>query len=177
MIVCTSIPDEYIREYPSLLTALGNKGKGIFYAYLAYVKAVEDYNPKAKNAVLEQLRLNSERKEQDVNPLNKTIFEDEVYNSLRKHYTSERLIANYSSGGFLVDIAVLPEEKSGKIVAIECDGSAFHLSPEAYAWDIFREKYLEKFGMKFIRIWSVNWWNNHDRELKRLIDFIEQQVP
>lgn len=177
MIVCTSIPDEYIREYPSLLSALGNKGKGIFYAYLAYVKAVEDYNPKAKNAVLEQLRLNSERKEQDVNPLNKTIFEDEVYNSLRKHYTSERLLANYSSGGFLVDIVVLPEEKSGKIVAIECDGSAFHLSPEAYAWDIFREKYLEKFGMKFIRIWSVNWWNNHDRELKRLIDFIEQQVP
>ena len=172
MIICTSIPDEYIREYPSLLTTSGNKGKGIFYAYLAYVKAVEDYNPKAKNSVLEQLRFNSERKEQGVNFVNKTIFEDEVYNSLCKHYNSERLVASYSSGGFLVDIAVLPEEKSGKIVAIECDGSAFHLSPEAYAWDIFREKYLEKFGMKFIRIWSVNWWNNHDRELKRLMEFI-----
>ncbi|NOS85690.1 MAG: DUF4011 domain-containing protein [Ignavibacteria bacterium] len=172
MIVCTSIPDEYIREYPSLLAAMGNKGKGIFYAYLAYAKAIEDYDPKSKSAVLEQLKVNSESKEQSISRTNKTLFEDEVYNSLRKHIPSERLIMNYSTGGFLIDIAVLPEDKSGRIVAIECDGSSLHQSPEAYAWDIFRAKYLEKFGMKFIRVWSVNWWNNHERELNRLIDYV-----
>ena len=172
MIVCTSIPDEYISEYPSLLASLGNKGKGIFYAYLAYVKAIENYDPKSKSAVLEQLKVNSESKEQSISRINKTLFEDEVYNSLRKHIPSERLIMNFSTGGFLIDIAVLPEDNYGRIVAIECDGSSLHQSPEAYAWDIFREKYLEKFGMKFIRVWSVNWWNNHERELKRLIDYI-----
>lgn len=172
MIVCTSIPDEYIREYPSLLAASGNKGKGIFYAYLAYAKAIEEYDPKSKSAVLEQVKMNSESNEQNISRINKTLFEDEVYISLCKHIPSDRLVVNYTTGGFLIDIAVLPEDKSGRIVAIECDGSSFHLSPEAYAWDIFRAKYLEKFGMNFIRVWSVNWWNNHERELKRLIDYI-----
>lgn len=172
MIVCTSIPSEYIREYPSLLTVMGNKGKGIFYAYLAYAKAIEDYDPKSKSAVLEQLKVNSESKKQSISRINKTLFEDEVYISLCKHIPSDRLVMNYSTGGFLIDMAVLPEDKSGRIVAIECDGSSLHQSPEAYAWDIFRAKYLEKFGMKFIRVWSVNWWNNHERELNRLIDYI-----
>jgi superfamily I DNA and/or RNA helicase len=174
MIVCTSIPDEFIREYPTLLAASGNKGKGVFYAYLAYVKAIEEYDPKSKNAVLEHLMANSEAKEQGINRLNKTMFEDEVYNSLCKHFPAERLVMNYSTGGFLIDIAVLPEDKSGKITAIECDGSSLHNSPEAYAWDIFREKHIKAFGMKFFRIWSVNWWNNSHRELERLVSFINE---
>lgn len=172
MIVCTSIPDEYIREFPSLLSAAGNKGKGIFYAYLAYAKAIEDYDPKSKTAVIEQLKANSENNELTSKRINKTLFEQEVYNRLLSHISSERLIMNYSTGGFIIDIAVLPREKSGKIIAIECDGSVFHLSQEAYAWDIFREKYLAKFGMRFVRIWSVNWWNNTERELDRLMEFI-----
>lgn len=176
MIVCTSIPHEYTREYPVLLSEAGNKGKGVFYAYLAYAKAIEDYDPKSKNAVLEQLRSNSEIKVPAMKRTGNTLFEDEVYNSICNFIPSERLIMNYSTGGFLVDIAVLPENKSGRIIAIECDGNSFHRSPEAYAWDIFRGKYLEKFGMKFIRVWSVNWWNNHERELNRLIELINSQA-
>jgi len=172
MIVCTSIPDEYIREYPTLIAASGNKGKGVFYAYLAYVKAVEEFDPVTRNSVLENLKANAEAKEQNILSFNKTIFEDEVYNSLREHFPSERLVMNYSTGGFVIDIAVLPENKTGNITAIECDGSSFHSSPEAYAWDIFREKHISAFGMKFLRVWSVNWWNNPERELRRLVSLI-----
>lgn len=172
MVVCTSIPDDYIREYPALLASSGNRGKGVFYAYLAYARSIEEYDPKSRQAVIEQLRSNSESKENSVNRGTNNLFEYEVCNCIRSHIPSDRVVMNYSTGGFLIDIAVLPAEKSGKIIAIECDGSSFHNSAEAYAWDIFRGKYLEKFGMKFIRIWSVKWWNNHERELERLLEFI-----
>lgn len=173
MAVCTSIPDEYISGFPGLLAESGNKGKGVFYAYLAYAKAIEQYDPKSRQSVIEQLMANSEKIENRFNRNTNTRFESEVYNCIRSYIPSERLVVNFSTGGFLVDIAVLPVEKSGRIIAIECDGSSFHNSPEAYAWDIFRGKYLEKFGMKFIRIWSVNWWNNHERELERLLALIK----
>ncbi|MBL8016783.1 MAG: DUF559 domain-containing protein, partial [Ignavibacteria bacterium] len=60
----------------------------------------------------------------------------------------------------------------GQMTAIECDGSNYHDSPESYAWDIFRKKFLESFGYRFIRIWSVNWFNNPERELEKLLNFI-----
>lgn len=174
MIVCTSIPDEYIREFPSLIAQSGNKGKGIFYAYLAYAKAIEEYDLKSKNSVLALISAETEKSSGKSKINRGTGFEDEVYRNLSLLVPPERLIKNYSTGGFMVDIAVLPAERSGSIIAIECDGSSEHFSDEAYAWDIFRGKYLQKFGMKFIRIWSVNWWNNSERELKRLMEFIEQ---
>ena len=174
MIVCTSIPDEYIREYPSLIAQSGNKGKGIFYAYLAYAKAIEEYDLKSKNSVISQVSAEAEKSSGKNNINRGTAFEDEVYRNLSLLLPPERLVKNYSTGGFVVDIAVLSAEKSGSIIAIECDGSSEHFSAEAYAWDIFRGKYLQKFGMKFIRIWSVNWLNNSQRELKRLMEFIDQ---
>ncbi|MEO8513355.1 MAG: AAA domain-containing protein [Ignavibacteria bacterium] len=174
MIVCTSIPEENIREFPTLLSENGNKGKGIFYAYLAYSRSIEEYDPKSKNAVLDLLRTNAEEIQKPGNLSNNSLFEEEIYNILIQHIAPERIIRNFETGGFKVDIAIMPEEKTGIIIAIECDGTDLHSSPEAYAWDIFRQKYLEKFQMKFVRIWSVNWWNNPERETERLFKIINE---
>ncbi|HMT10605.1 MAG TPA: hypothetical protein PKA39_03160, partial [Ignavibacteria bacterium] len=74
---------------------------------------------------------------------------------MKKILHPSRVIQNHVTGGFNIDIAVLPESLNGKMIAIECDGSNYHDSAESYAWDIFREKHLESFGFRFIRIWSV----------------------
>ena len=58
------------------------------------------------------------------------------------------------------------------MIAIECDGAKYHSSNEAYAWDIFRQKELEKQGFKFHRIWSTNWWTDNRKELDKLVDFV-----
>lgn len=174
LIVCTSIPEEYINEYPSMITASGNRGKGIFYAYLAYAKAVEINDTVTKTAILSLVAGSNESEIRRSVVNRNSMFENLLYKRLLMHYPEERIIKNYTTGGFVIDIAVLPAEKDGKITAIECDGNNDHNSAQAYAWDIFREKYLQRFGMKFIRVWSANWWNNESRELERLIKFINE---
>jgi hypothetical protein len=172
MIVCTSIPEEIIMEYPSLLAAAGNRGKAVFYAYLAYAKAVEGYDIKAKSAVLELVSSFAEEVTQNSALRSRTLFEEEVCSRLAEKIPSDRIIHNYKTGGFTIDIAVLPAEPGGAVAAIECDGTDQHFSEQAYAWDIFRQKYLERFGLKFIRTWSVNWWNDPELELERLLEHI-----
>ena len=48
-----------------------------------------------------------------------------------------------------------------------------HSSNEAYAWDMFRQKQIEQHGFKFYRIWSTNWFYSVEKELKKLIPFIQ----
>jgi very-short-patch-repair endonuclease len=57
---------------------------------------------------------------------------------------------------------------------LECDGAKYHESPEAYAWDHFRQKQLEQFGFTFYRLWSTKWWDAADRELQSLLTFISE---
>jgi hypothetical protein len=37
---------------------------------------------------------------------------------------------------------------------------------------MFRQSQLEKQGFVFYRIWSTNWWDSPEKELKKLVDFI-----
>lgn len=173
MIVCSSIPDEYISEHPLMLETSGNRGKGIFYAFLAYAKSIESGDVKSKELLLNLLGKSFEEHSQ-VPGNSATKFEDVVSEALKKVIHPSRVIQNHVTGGFNIDIAVLPESLSGKMIAIECDGSNYHDSAESYAWDIFREKHLESFGFRFIRIWSVNWFNNPERELEKLLNFITE---
>jgi very-short-patch-repair endonuclease len=172
--VCTSIPEININEYSSLLANRANTGRGVFYAYLAYAKAIEDGDEELKQLILKQLSENSDikYKSSDLN-LTESIFEQEVNDMLIKHIDPNRIQTQYRLGGFRIDI-IIKSVKNGKpVIAIECDGAKYHSSPEAYSWDIFRQKFLETYGIKFIRIWSVNWWNDTEIELKRVIDFIK----
>lgn len=171
MIVCTSIPEENISEWSSLLSLQGNKGKAVFYAYLAYVRAIEKNDISEKQGILNMLAMNREESNTVGKRINETAFEQEVIDRLRKVLPSDRIVHKHEIGGFTIDIAIKPEA-DGNIIAIECDGANYHNSDEAYLWDMFRQSYLERFGIKFIRIWSVNWWNNPERELKKLIEYI-----
>ena len=47
----------------------------------------------------------------------------------------------------------------------------FHQSEEAHAHDMFRQKELENLGYIFHRIWSTNWFQNKEWEMKKFIRF------
>lgn len=171
--VCTSIPDKYISEYSNLLAAGSNKGRAIFYSYIAYAKAVSDGDLKKKFTILNLLKDKSENKY--IHPddaFTESVFEQEVLDLLSENFNPNRLRIQYQLGGFRIDIVVLSKDLTKPIIAIECDGTHYHSSPEAYAWDMFRQKFLEDYGIKFIRIWSTNWFYNSQKELKKLLDFI-----
>lgn len=74
------------------------------------------------------------------------------------------------TAGFRIDIGVKhPEQKGRFILAVECDGAAYHSSQIARDRDKTRQLVLEGQGWVFHRIWSTDWFHNQKREAERLL--------
>ncbi len=175
---CSSIPEQVFMNYKEYLTTEGSNNKrAVFYAYLAYCKAVSECNNDLRLSVLTTLAENTTKsagfdsfKGGDL----ESPFEEEVYQSLADHLGTEKLIPQLQFAGFRIDIVYDPKVVGVPKVAIECDGAKYHSSREAYLYDSHRQKILENHGFVFHRIWSTNWWRNSSRETTKLVDFIKQ---
>lgn len=171
--VCTSIPKEKYLNFQDLIQSGGNNRRGILYAYLAYAKAVSESNTKLANDILKVLEKNSYEKPRELvyeNGLSESPFEDEVYQELLKHFNKENIIQQLWIGGFRLDFLI----KTKKVnFILECDGKTYHQAEEAYAYDMFRQKHLESMGYDVYRIWSANWFENKEREIKKLVEFVK----
>lgn len=76
--------------------------------------------------------------------------------------------------GFRIDLGVLNPQQPGRfILGIECDGAIYHSARCARDRDRLRQEVLERQGWRLYRIWSTDWFNNPERETKRLIEAIE----
>ena len=176
--VCCSIPESHISAYSELIQEGGSKGRGLFYAYLAYAKAISDENRDSVNSILEHILKHSTENNSsqfyDVGLGSESPFEEEVYNALAQRIGKHRISQQYPVGNFRIDMVVEPLSRNKRKIAIECDGAKYHSSNEAYAWDIFRQQQIEKQGFDFHRIWSTNWWNNHQKETESVVEFIKK---
>lgn len=73
------------------------------------------------------------------------------------------------SGGFRIDIGVRHPDRPGQyLVAVECDGAAYHSALWARERDRLRQDVLENLGWRFHRIWSTDWFHHRRREIDRL---------
>jgi very-short-patch-repair endonuclease len=99
-------------------------------------------------------------------------FELEVMTALvARGYQIEPQIG---SAGYFIDLGVKDPDAPGRyILAIECDGAAYHSSRSARDRDRLRQGVLEGLGWRFHRIWSTDWFRNPGQELERVIDAIE----
>jgi very-short-patch-repair endonuclease len=70
-------------------------------------------------------------------------------------------------GSFRIDIIVV--DKGYPILAVECDGAAYHRSLSARTRDRARQSQLEKLGWRFHRVWSTNWWLFQEAEKQALL--------
>jgi superfamily I DNA and/or RNA helicase/transcription elongation GreA/GreB family factor len=174
--IVTSIPEDVSLSYKDYLIAEGsNNRRGALFAYLAYSKAVSEDDNDARLNVLNTLIENS-TKNSNLNILNADLespFEEEVYNYLLDYFPEDRLQIQLQYAGFRIDIVYLPKDNLKPKIAIECDGASYHSSQEAYLHDKHRQSILESNGFVFHRIWSTNWWRSPKREIKKLVDFIQ----
>lgn len=175
--VCTSIPEKQYLNFKEYLTVeKSNNRKAVFYAYIAYAKAVSEEDHTQRQYILESLLENSNISQNEtVEPDSdlESPFEEEVYNVLKSHFDSSKIIKQYKIAEFRIDLVFDPQIEGGKKIAIECDGASYHSSQEAYLYDYYRQKILEDQGFIFYRIWSTNWWHNYKRESEKLIQFIQ----
>jgi hypothetical protein len=73
------------------------------------------------------------------------------------------------SAGFRIDIGVRHPDRPGQyLVAVECDGAAYHSALWARERDRLRQDILENLGWRFHRIWSTDWFHHRAREIQRL---------
>jgi very-short-patch-repair endonuclease len=76
--------------------------------------------------------------------------------------------------GFFIDLGVKHSSFShGFIAGIECDGATYHSAKSARDRDALRQEILESLGWKLYRVWSVDWFNNPQKELEKLVSFLE----
>ena len=83
--------------------------------------------------------------------------------------------AQVGSGGYSIDLAIRdPNDKSRYILAVECDGKAYHSSYSARANDRLRQEVLEAKGWTFFRIWSTDWNRDPISELNQLDNLVKK---
>jgi superfamily I DNA and/or RNA helicase/very-short-patch-repair endonuclease len=171
--VCTSIPREKYLAYSDMIYREGNNRKAIFYAYLAYAEAISNHNNEAAENIMKQLKKQSYEAPRVLagdGGLSESPFEEEVYVELLEHIPEGKIIQQHKIGGFRLDFLIKTDSKD---IVLECDGKTYHQSDEAYAYDTYRKKELEKMGFLVYNIWSSNWFQDKEQEIKKLLQYIK----
>ncbi len=79
------------------------------------------------------------------------------------------------TAGFRIDIGVRhPDRPAHYLLAVECDGAAYHSALWARERDRLRQEVLESLGWRFHRIWSTDWFHRREREVARLREVLIQ---
>ena len=70
---------------------------------------------------------------------------------------------------FHVDIAVVdPCEPSRYLMGIMLDGEGYRQTSNTRDREVSQLSVLRRLGWKLLRVWTIDWWDNRDREIARL---------
>jgi len=90
--------------------------------------------------------------------------------------TGVGISANKRNVGFRIDLGVYSIHQKKFILGIEMDGAMYHSGFDKEHSDYTRQKVLEDKGWEMYRIWSTNWLNDGDQELRRLTQKIDDKL-
>lgn len=94
-------------------------------------------------------------------------FEAEVATALRNVGWIVR--AQVGCSGYRIDLAVVDPERPGRyLLGVECDGASYHRARTARDRDRLREEVLRGLGWTLHRVWSTDWWENPDAQVRSL---------
>ena len=167
IILVTSIPKNAYGSYLDTLKS-GKLGRGLLYAYIAFVEAYSNKNGNALKNIRYLLREHGittmDQGQTSSGDVFESPFEEEVYNFLIKHFNEDQIILQeaHNSTGFRIDMVVRPNGTNGPRIAIECDGAAFHSGWHNQTLDVHRQRLLMSAGYDFVRIWSTDWWRDQE---------------
>ena len=81
---------------------------------------------------------------------------------------------NIGCSGYHVDIGVIdPANEDAYLLGVLCDSANYSNGGTAYDRNNTQETVLRGLGWKISRIWTLDWWENGDKELGRILRDIE----
>jgi len=102
-------------------------------------------------------------------------FETQVQAALEQAGLS--VIPQFGASKYRIDLAVQDPAKPGRcVLAVECDGAAYHSSPMARDRDRLRQEHLERRGWQFVRVWSAAWYANRVAETDRVMEAYRREL-
>ena len=106
-------------------------------------------------------------------------FERSVANALRDRGWTVHPQVGVSA--YRIDLGVVDPRAPGRyLLGVEADGRTYHSAASARDRDRLRQLILEGLGWRIHRIWSTDWFYNHDRQLEKLLALLDElvaQVP
>jgi len=98
-------------------------------------------------------------------------FEESVLGVLRSW--GYDVVPQVGQAGYRIDLGIRdPDDPTRFLLAVECDGAAYHSSPAARDRDRLRQEVLEGLGWTMHRIWGPSWYRGQAVEEQRLRDAI-----
>ena len=77
---------------------------------------------------------------------------------------------------FKIDIAVMnPYKKEEYLFGIMLDGESYRQSSNTKDREVAQISVLKGLGWDIYRIWTLDWWDNKEKELKKLIDCLDHK--
>lgn len=105
-------------------------------------------------------------------------FENEFEEAVGRFITKlgYEVVPQVGAAGYRIDIGVLnPGCKTDFLLGVECDGAMYHSSKSARDRDRLREEIIRSRGWKLHRVWSTDWYHNHQSEEQRLARVLSGQ--
>lgn len=109
---------------------------------------------------------------------------DDAFDSPFEEQVCERLRARgfavdtqVGCAGYRLDLGVRhPDDPSRYVLAVECDGAAYHSARSARERDRLRAQVLTGLGWTIHRIWSTDWWQDPDGEIDKVLAAIDNAL-
>ncbi|UWV77428.1 hypothetical protein [Mycoplasmopsis cynos] len=87
------------------------------------------------------------------------------------------VLKNIGSSSFKIDIAIIDNNNPDNfLLAINCDGNSYKLAKTDRDRDRLMQQILESRGWNFIRIWSVDWYKNPQKQLNLILNKVKEII-
>jgi very-short-patch-repair endonuclease len=102
-------------------------------------------------------------------------FEADIRDALEGRGVMTR--PQFGASRYRIDLVAMHPKKPGRpVLAIECDGAAYHSSATARDRDRLRQAHLQRLGWHFHRIWSTDWFYGREQEIERALSAYDEAV-